>query len=185
MIEVLSHKFVREKALSELIKSCQTDDLDILILDMPQNKIEDFFKTPTDKQIILIGAHHPNAALEIQTPFSPHYFIEQVTRFIRQQTQTVQFENDHFSFNAVMRQLIDKKNNNTIRLTEKETALIAYLYQHKNRLVPKEELLRSVWNYRQDTETHTVETHIYALRQKIGTAADAFLTSSVDGYQLK
>ncbi len=53
-----------------------------------------------------------------------------------------------------------------IQLTEKEMAILLYL-RDKNALVPKEDLLDQVWGYVEGIETHTIETHIYRLRQKI------------------
>ena len=52
-------------------------------------------------------------------------------------------------------------------LTEKESTILKYLYRaHPNR-VPKEELLAEVWGFQNGLSTHTVETHIYRLRQKV------------------
>lgn len=55
-----------------------------------------------------------------------------------------------------------------IRLTEKETALLEYLAQSTNP-VGREELLASVWGYDARIDTHTLETHIYQLRKKLGS----------------
>jgi len=55
----------------------------------------------------------------------------------------------------------------TIRLTEKETALLEYLAQ-SSAAVGREELLAGVWGYDARIDTHTLETHIYQLRRKIG-----------------
>jgi hypothetical protein len=57
----------------------------------------------------------------------------------------------------------------SIRLTEKEAALIQILHDAQGEPIEGAELLKSIWNYAQDTETHTVATHIYRLRQKIET----------------
>ena len=48
----------------------------------------------------------------------------------------------------------------------------------------KEDLLVSVWNYKPEAETHTVESHIYALRQKLGNRADDLIQSTSEGYIL-
>src|ERR1700747_3189905 len=54
-----------------------------------------------------------------------------------------------------------------MRLTEKETAVLRYLYRAGQRLVSRETLLQEVWGYNSGLTTHTLETHIYRLRQKI------------------
>jgi DNA-binding response OmpR family regulator len=55
----------------------------------------------------------------------------------------------------------------TIRLTEKEVAILIFLHANKGRLVARKNLLAAVWEYAETVETHTLETHIYRLRQKI------------------
>jgi DNA-binding response OmpR family regulator len=54
-----------------------------------------------------------------------------------------------------------------IRLTEKETAIIKFLYRTGEQSVSRETLLADVWGYNAGVSTHTLETHIYRLRQKI------------------
>lgn len=70
-----------------------------------------------------------------------------------------------YQFSAQQRSLTD--GGNTIRLTEKETGLLEYLAQSGNP-VGREELLAGVWGYDARIDTHTLETHIYQLRRKIG-----------------
>lgn len=72
-----------------------------------------------------------------------------------------------------------------IDLTEKEVATILYLWQAPH-AVTREDLLRDVWEYAADTDTHTIETHIYRLRQKIeqDPSRPEYLLTEKDGYQL-
>lgn len=74
-----------------------------------------------------------------------------------------------------------------IRLTEKETAILVYLYRAGARVVPREELLGEVWGYSGGVSTHTVETHIYRLRRKIdGEDGRApLLSTEAGGYRLE
>ena len=76
-------------------------------------------------------------------------------------------------------------NNIALNLTERETNLIIFIYQKGN--VSIKELQKKVWDYSNDLETHTVETHIYRLRKKIlKTFNDNnFITSEKNGYQIK
>jgi DNA-binding response OmpR family regulator len=73
-----------------------------------------------------------------------------------------------------------------VRLTEKETSLLRYLYRAGQRPVSRETLLQEVWGYNSGMTTHTVETHIYRLRQKIekDAAAPAVLVSEAGGHKL-
>ena len=72
-----------------------------------------------------------------------------------------------------------------IHLTEKETAILRYLYR-AGETVPRETLLQEVWGYNSGVTTHTLETHIYRLRQKIekDAAAPAILVTEAGGYKL-
>jgi DNA-binding response OmpR family regulator len=72
------------------------------------------------------------------------------------------------------------------RLTEKETAVLKFLYRANAVVVTREVLLRELWGYNSSVTTHTLETHIYRLRQKIELdPADAqILVSEGGGYKL-
>lgn len=73
-----------------------------------------------------------------------------------------------------------------LRLTEKETAILRYLYRAGASTVPREVLLREVWGYNAAVTTHTLETHIYRLRQKIEVepANALLLVTEGGGYKL-
>lgn len=73
-----------------------------------------------------------------------------------------------------------------IRLTELERKLLAYLIEAKGDLVGREQLLLSVWGYSAGVDTHTAETHIWRLRQKIETddPQTRFLVTESGGYRL-
>ena len=76
-------------------------------------------------------------------------------------------------------------NNTKLKLTEKEINTIIYLSKSKNS-VSINDLEKNVWKYQSDTETHTVETHIYRLRKKILKTFrdDNFILSKKNGYQI-
>ena len=63
--------------------------------------------------------------------------------------------------------LIHDETEKKIRLTEKETAILKYLLRVGDKTVPRETLLDEVWGYNAGVTTHTLETHVYRLRQKI------------------
>jgi len=73
-----------------------------------------------------------------------------------------------------------------IRLTEKECDILALLHSRNGVAVDRQELLDDVWGYAADVETHTLETHIYRLRQKIETdpAKPRYLLTDGSGYRL-
>lgn len=73
-----------------------------------------------------------------------------------------------------------------LKLTEKETAILRYLHRAGGETVPRETLLKEVWGYSDGVSTHTLETHIYRLRQKIerDPARAAILLTDAGGYRL-
>jgi len=87
-------------------------------------------------------------------------------------------------FHPVTRELADAKGN-SVRLTEKEAAILAYLHEAAGRAVPRHELLARVWGYAVAVTTHTLETHIYRLRRKLAAVSGApALASEARGYRL-
>lgn len=73
-----------------------------------------------------------------------------------------------------------------VRLTEKETAILRYLYRAGSEPVSRETLLQEVWGYNSGVTTHTLETHVYRLRQKVeeDAANPAILVTDAGGYKL-
>jgi DNA-binding response OmpR family regulator len=73
-----------------------------------------------------------------------------------------------------------------LRLTEKETSILRYLYRAGEMPASRERLLQEVWGYNSGVTTHTLETHIYRLRQKVekDAAAPAILITAGRGYKL-
>ncbi|MDO9710856.1 response regulator transcription factor [Paracraurococcus lichenis] len=72
-----------------------------------------------------------------------------------------------YSFRPSAKLLMEPARNRKIRLTEKESAILKYLYRAGGRPVGRQVLLNEVWGYNSAVTTHTLETHIYRLRQKI------------------
>ena len=60
-----------------------------------------------------------------------------------------------------------KRNNKSLRMTEKENEIFNFLILQNNNYVTREKLLIEIWNYNKEIDTHTLETHMYSLRKKI------------------
>jgi DNA-binding response OmpR family regulator len=90
-----------------------------------------------------------------------------------------------YTFRPGSKLLLNPKGNK-VRLTEKETSILRYLYRAGEQPVLRETLLQEVWGYNSGLTTHTLETHIYRLRQKIenDAAAPAILVTEAGGYKL-
>lgn len=90
-----------------------------------------------------------------------------------------------YEFRPAGKMLLDARGKK-IRLTEKETNILKYLYRAGEKAVSREELLAEVWGYNAGVTTHTLETHVYRLRQKIepDPAAAKLLLTEAGGYRL-
>jgi DNA-binding response OmpR family regulator len=91
-----------------------------------------------------------------------------------------------YTFRPSAKLLQDTEHNRRIRLTEKEAAILKFLYRAGTKPVGRQVLLNEVWGYNAAVTTHTLETHIYRLRQKIEpdpTSARLLLTEG-GGYRL-
>lgn len=90
-----------------------------------------------------------------------------------------------YEFRPSAKLLIDGQQKK-IRLTEKETNILKYLYRAGEKPVSREELLAEVWGYNAGVTTHTLETHVYRLRQKIESdpANAKLLLTELGGYKL-
>jgi DNA-binding response OmpR family regulator len=90
-----------------------------------------------------------------------------------------------YTFRPSSRLLLNPKGGK-VRLTEKETAILRYLYRAGQRPVSRDTLLQEVWGYNSGVTTHTLETHIYRLRQKVekDAANPAILVTEAGGYRL-
>ena len=90
-----------------------------------------------------------------------------------------------YEFRPAQKLLVDSKARK-IRLTDKESNILKYLYRAGGKSVSREELLTEVWGYNASVATHTLETHVYRLRQKIepDPANARILLTEAGGYRL-
>jgi DNA-binding response OmpR family regulator len=91
-----------------------------------------------------------------------------------------------YTFQPGAKLMIDASGRKKVRLTEKETAILKYLYRAGDRVIGRDTLLGEVWGYNAGVTTHTLETHVYRLRQKIErdpTHAEILVTEP-GGYRL-
>jgi DNA-binding response OmpR family regulator len=91
-----------------------------------------------------------------------------------------------YSFRPSAKLLTEPGGRKKVRLTEKETAILKYLYRAADQVIGRETLLGEVWGYNAGVTTHTLETHVYRLRQKIerDPASAQILVTEPGGYRL-
>ena len=102
-----------------------------------------------------------------------------------QQSEDAVFRIGPYEFRPAAKLLVDERQHK-IRLTEKETNILKYLYRSGAKAVSREELLTEVWGYNAGVTTHTLETHVYRLRQKIepDPSNAKLLLTEAGGYRL-
>ncbi len=121
-------------------------------------------------------------------PFRFAVLLARIRAHLRshEQSEDAVFQIGPYAFKPAGKMLLDDKGRK-IRLTEKETNILKYLYRAGAKPVSREELLTEVWGYNAGVTTHTLETHIYRLRQKIepepGQAR--LLLTDAGGYRLQ
>ena len=101
----------------------------------------------------------------------PFRFAVLLARIRAQLRQYEQSEDATFGVGPYLfkpsQKLLTTDDGKKIRLTEKESAIIRYLYRAGQKVVTRDVLLEEVWGYNSGVTTHTLETHVYRLRQKI------------------
>ena len=96
-----------------------------------------------------------------------------------------QFEIGNLSFVPANKMLHEIGSDRMQVLTEKEATILKFLYRAFPNEVTKDELLAEVWGYKNGVSTHTLETHIYRLRQKISRLTKKQLVLTIEkGYRL-
>lgn len=102
-----------------------------------------------------------------------------------EQSEDATFTIGPYTFKPASKLLVGA-NNQKVRLTEKETSILKFLYRAGDKPVGRDVLLHEVWGYNPAVTTHTLETHIYRLRQKIekDPARAQLLITEGGGYRL-
>ncbi|AQR60479.1 DNA-binding response regulator [Brevundimonas sp. LM2] len=124
----------------------------------------------------------------VTKPFRFAVLLARIRAHLRshEQSEDAVFQIGPYEFRPAGKMLLDGKGRK-VRLTEKETNILKYLYRSGAKAVSREELLTEVWGYNAGVTTHTLETHIYRLRQKIepepGQAR--LLLTDAGGYRLQ
>ncbi|WEX09846.1 response regulator transcription factor [Chelativorans sp. AA-79] len=123
----------------------------------------------------------------VTKPFRFAVLLARIRAQMRQheQSEDASFTVGPYTFKPSQKLLIDQRGSK-IRLTEKEAAIIRYLYRAEQKVVTRDVLLEEVWGYNSGVTTHTLETHVYRLRQKIErdpSKAEILVTES-GGYKL-
>lgn len=165
-------------------------DTDIVFIDEDKNVLEKLAKQYKECPIVFFSKTDETseyADLIIRKPFKLADFLQN----LKNQTllpkvrrkECLNFK--EYSFYPVKKEIISNLYKEVVKLTEKEVNIIKYLYQNTPDIATKEELLENVWGYSSEATTHTVETHIYRLRQKVEKEKGSqLIITENNGYRL-
>jgi DNA-binding response OmpR family regulator len=185
------------------IEMAKADHVDLLILDVSLPDLDGReackilrkggFKSP----IIMLTGNVSDADMilgldagandYVTKPFKFAVLLARIRAQLRQheQSEDAVFTIGHYTFKPASKILVDEKGSK-VRLTEKETSILKYLYRAGEKVVTRDVLLQEVWGYNSGVTTHTLETHIYRLRQKIekDPSQAELLVTETGGYKL-
>lgn len=182
----------RETQIDLIVLSAALPDMEVSAACESLRK--DGLRTPI---IVLIGAEGEAvtaAAMDagandyVAKPFKFSLLLARVRAHLRshEQSEDSHFKIGPYEFRPAAKLLLDSKGRK-VRLTEKETSILKYLYRAGEKSVQRDELLREVWGYNSNVSTHTLETHVYRLRQKIEQDPQhaELLLTDLGGYRLQ
>src|SRR5437764_6484951 len=124
----------------------------------------------------------------VTKPFRLGVLLARLRAHLRQSDRSddAEFTIGPYKFRPGAKLMTDAGRRKKVRLTEKETAILKYLYRAGDQAIGRDTLLGEVWGYNAGVTTHTLETHVYRLRQKIerDPAHAEILVTEPGGYRL-
>jgi len=167
----------KQKKLSELLEQLKfkafilnLNDVDLHLKNIVQNyKINDEH---------IIGYYNPNIQIlsqndlnikKLKKPFKITNLLVDLQKLLNSNFTDKNniFLLSHVKYIPFEKLLYNLKTNKKEYLTEKENKLFFYLYNKKNTEITKNDLLSEVWGLSENINTHTLETHVYRLKQKL------------------
>jgi len=188
---------------NDALKAVRENHVDLMILDVGLPDMDgreavkilrrEGFKSP----IIMLTAQDSDAdqilGLEsgandyVIKPFRFSVLLARIRAALRQhdQSEDVVFTIGQYTFQPAAK-LLESNDGGKVRLTDKETSILKYLYRQGPKTITRDVLLKEVWGYNNRVTTHTLETHIYRLRQKIerDPSHARLLVTEEGGYRL-
>ena len=124
----------------------------------------------------------------ITKPFKLGILLARIRSQLRQheRSEDAVFTIGPYTFRPAAKSLIDDEAGKKVRLTEKEASILKFLIRAGNQVTGRDVLLNEVWGYNSGVTTHTLETHVYRLRQKIerDPSNAELLVTEAGGYRL-
>ncbi len=194
---------IQEKDARSAMARAQRERPDLVIMDVGlpdmdgRDAVKEMRAAGFKNPVIMLTGHDGEAdtvmGLEagandyVTKPFRFAVLLARMRAHLRQHetSDDASFRIGPYTFQPGSKQLVTD-GGGKLRLTEKETAILRFLYRAGQDVVSREVLLKEVWGYNAAVTTHTLETHIYRLRQKIETdpTKAVLLVTEAGGYKL-
>ncbi|MEM7302728.1 MAG: response regulator transcription factor [Pseudomonadota bacterium] len=196
-------QILEEDSAAKGVQAARNNHIDLLIMDVGlpdmdgREAVKLLRKGGFRAPIIVLTGHDTDSdtilGLEagandyVTKPFRFAVLLARIRAQLRQheQSEDAVFSIGEYTFKPSHKLMVEE-NGQKVRLTEKETAILKYLYRADQKVITRDILLEEVWGYNSGVTTHTLETHIYRLRQKIErdpSNAQLLVTES-GGYKL-
>jgi DNA-binding response OmpR family regulator len=201
----LHEEFLVETAdtASKGVQAAKSGPIDLIVMDVGlpdmdgREAVKVMRKAGYKAPVIMLTGHDSDAdtilGLEagandyVTKPFRFAVLLARIRAQLRQHeaSEDAVFTIGPYTFRPSAKMMINAKGSK-VRLTEKEAAILRFLYRSGQKAVSREILLQEVWGYNSGVTTHTLETHIYRLRQKIekDPAHASLLVTEAGGYRL-
>lgn len=184
----------------EAIDACNTNDIDLIILDIMMPKMDGYTAYKEIRQnkriptIILSARSEEYDKLLgfdlgiddfLAKPFSPKELVARVKAVSRRNSDTPEDEFIYNDLKVDFKGRVISINDDEIKVTPKEFELLSYFIKNKNIAISRETLLNKIWGYDFFGDDRTVDTHIKMLRNSLGKYRDLIVTVRGIGYKLE
>lgn len=184
----------------EAIDACNTNDIDLIILDIMMPKMDGYTAYKEIRQnkriptIILSARSEEYDKLLgfdlgiddfLAKPFSPKELVARVKAVSRRNSDTPEDEFIYNDLKVNFKGRVISINDDEIKVTPKEFELLSYFIKNKNIAISRETLLNKIWGYDFFGDDRTVDTHIKMLRNSLGKYRDLIVTVRGIGYKLE
>ena len=186
----LAQQILREVPETEILSADSVQNADMLLIDAESGETASCAGQKAEIPVVLFSSEHElsdYADVVIKKPFALSGFLQALQNKTLlpkvRRKECLNFK--EYSLYPVKKEIVSSKSGKTTKLTEKEVDILKYLYQNLPAAASKEDLLENVWEYSAGVTTHTIETHIYRLRQKVEQdGGSQLILTENSGYRL-
>ncbi len=146
---------------------------DMIIIDENMQRYQQMRQRFPKVPILLLGGDASVAGDNLNICLSKPFLLRQLLDIVRAANNKLDYSAagylrfNNYELRPQSREIVDNDSGQVVKLTEREVGILKYLYKNAPQYVSKTQLQTSVWQYHEEVTTHTIETHIYRLRQKV------------------